>query len=135
MNSNENLGVQPNRKFQYLGCSGAVASNVLKDQVSLLKSPQMVTLSIGGNDAGLASILNWCIYQWFAPSLWNNCDNVLKTSRDTINSDTYTNDLTDLIEGIKTKMQNPSSRIYWIGYNKFFGKLHLKTIRSIHADK
>lgn len=123
MNANENLGVQPARKFQYLGCSGALAPNILKDQVPLLKSPQLVTLSAGGNDAELASILNWCIYQWRAPSIWDSCDNVLKHSRDTVNKDTYTKDLTDLINGIKGKMRNPSNRIYWIGYAKFWGKI------------
>lgn len=122
MNSPENLGFQPLRKFQYLGCSGALAANILEDQVALLKSPQMVTLSAGGNDAGLASILNYCIYQWFAPSLWDTCENVLKRSRDTVNSDGYTKGLTDLINGIKGKMRDSSNRIYWVAYNKFWGK-------------
>ena len=67
IDSDSNLGVQPTRKFQYLGCSGAVASSVLSDQVPFLKSPQMVTLSVGGNDADFAAVLNWCVHQWFTP--------------------------------------------------------------------
>lgn len=30
---------------------------------------------------------------------------------------------TDLIEGIKGKVQDPTNGIYWIGYNKFFGTM------------
>jgi len=122
INNDENLGVQPARKFQYLGCSGATASNVLADQVPLLKSPQMVTLSAGGNDADFATVLNYCVYQWMVV-FWYSCDNALQDTQDKINSAAYTTDLTNLISAIKGRMKHPSNRIYWVGYGKYFGEL------------
>jgi lysophospholipase L1-like esterase len=121
INADENLGAQPTRKFQYLGCSGATASNVLADQVPLLKSPQMVTLSVGGNDAEFATVLNYCVYQWMVV-FWYSCDSALRDARDKINSAAYTTDLTNLISAIKGKMKHPSNRIYWVGYGKYFGE-------------
>ena len=59
LNADELMGYNPNRKFQYLGCSGALVPEIIKNQVPLLKSPQIVTISAGGNDAELATILNY----------------------------------------------------------------------------
>ena len=110
------------RKFQYLGCSGATASNILKDQVELLKDPQMVTLSAGGNDAMLSNVLNSCVFQWFT-SILNDCDKTLQRAKDTNNGETFSKDLTALANGIQGKMSHPHRRIYWVAYAKFFGEI------------
>lgn len=51
MNSDARLGGAENHTFQYLACSGATSPGILTNQVSQLDSPQMVTVSAGGNDA------------------------------------------------------------------------------------
>jgi hypothetical protein len=81
----------------------------------------MVTISAGGNDTNLAELLNWCVFQWFTLAWGSGCDQRLQDARDKVNSAEYVQGLTDLINGVISKMDDPSNRIYWVGYNKFFG--------------
>jgi lysophospholipase L1-like esterase len=47
--------------FAFVACSGAVTSDVLNNQVSAVTSDtSLVTISIGGNDAGFASVMTDC---------------------------------------------------------------------------
>ncbi|WP_084735484.1 SGNH/GDSL hydrolase family protein [Actinophytocola xinjiangensis] len=47
--------------FSFVACSGAVTSDVLNNQVSALTSDTaLVTISIGGNDAGFADVMTDC---------------------------------------------------------------------------
>lgn len=85
-----------------------------------MDSPQLVTLSIGGNDAGLGAILNACVYQWWP---FTQCDNILQEAKDKINSPEYTKGLTDVLNAIFAKMDQGSwARVYWVGYARFFSK-------------
>jgi hypothetical protein len=88
----------------------------------------MVTLSVGGNDADFSTLLNYCIYQWLTLP-WYGCDAALQDTQNTINSAAYTTDLTNLISAIKGKLSDPSNRIYWVGYGKFFGELENEFIK------
>lgn len=91
----------------------------------------MVTLSIGGNDADFATVLNYCIYQWRVV-FWYSCDSALRDTQDKINSAAYTTDLTNLISAIKGRMKHPSNRIYWVGYGKYFGELKSHRITNLN---
>lgn len=119
---NDMIGVNPKRNFQYLGCSGAKAPDIMKYQVPKMKQAQLVTLSAGGNDAHLASILNWCVYQWFTSRFffWTSCDAELKGGNDAVDSSQYTTDLKNLMAAIRPKLSGATSRIYWVGYEKFW---------------
>lgn len=47
--------------FQFVACSGAVTSDVLANQVgSLTADTELVTVEIGGNDAGFADVMTDC---------------------------------------------------------------------------
>lgn len=105
------------RHLQYLACSGAKVPDIIKNQVSKLKSPQMVTLTAGGNNADLLTILNYCVYMWLTQWWWT-CDwynSVLSSSRDLVNDKQYSQNLKDLLTAIKPKLQGPNSRIFWVG--------------------
>jgi len=47
--------------FSFVACSGAVTSDVLANQVSAITADtELVTISIGGNDAGFADVMTDC---------------------------------------------------------------------------
>src|ERR1043165_5465480 len=47
--------------FKFVACSGAVTSDVLNNQISSLSaSTSLVTISIGGNDAGFVDVITTC---------------------------------------------------------------------------
>src|ERR1044072_3287321 len=47
--------------FEFVACSGAVTSDVLASQVGALSADtSLVTISIGGNDAGFADVMTDC---------------------------------------------------------------------------
>jgi lysophospholipase L1-like esterase len=47
--------------FEFVACSGAVTSDVLANQVSALSADtELVTVEIGGNDAGFADVMTDC---------------------------------------------------------------------------
>lgn len=58
INTNPALGDSSGRKFDFWACSGAVTTDVVNKQIPSLDKPDMVTLSIGGNDANLKDILH-----------------------------------------------------------------------------
>ncbi|KAF8248759.1 SGNH hydrolase [Wilcoxina mikolae CBS 423.85] len=113
------LETNPSRKFQFLGCSGALIIDVLSKQVPLLDRPQVVTVSAGGNDADLSTILNYCIYQWAAYDSWT-CERVLAESRNKTESVEFAKNIDDLLVGIKERLRDEDSRIYYTGYSKFW---------------
>ncbi len=111
------IGVNPNRVFQYLGCSGALVPDIRDKQVPKMSNSQLVTLSAGGNDANFATILNYCVYQWATFWGWS-CDGELAKAKTTIEAQKYTDDLNSLIQAITKKLQGVNSRIYWVAYTR-----------------
>jgi len=82
--------------FTSVACSGATTADVLSSQVPALKSSTtLVSISIGGNDAGFSSILETCIFSsdstclsaiataesFVATTLPGRLDNTLRTIR------------------------------------------------------
>ena len=80
MNLDERFGNPEQRQSQFLACSGAKIGSILDEQVPLLNDDQQViTMTAGGNDVGLADILNACVFQWWPFS--SGCHQVIETSR------------------------------------------------------
>jgi hypothetical protein len=105
--------------MQYLACSGALVPDVTSKQVPKMNKAQLITVSAGGNDANLAEILNYCIYQW--STWWGfTCDGRLRVAKDKVNKDDYTNDLQALLDAMTAKLADQNSRIYWVGYEHFW---------------
>ncbi|KAL8881429.1 MAG: hypothetical protein Q9198_001372 [Flavoplaca austrocitrina] len=113
------LGTNPIRHFQYLGCSGALIDDIKNNQVPKMQRSKAVLLSAGGNDAHLAVILNYCVYQW-ASKFYLSCDPHLDSGESEVKSDGYINSLKSLLQAVEAKLANDASRIYWAGYMKFF---------------
>ncbi|GAM42228.1 ankyrin repeat-containing protein [Talaromyces pinophilus] len=88
----------------------AFAQASCMDMVELLR-PHLSQL-----DISTSGILNHASKPGFA----RGCDQQLQDARDKVNSPDYVQGLTDLINAVKSKMDDPSNRIYWVGYNKFF---------------
>jgi hypothetical protein len=104
--------------FEFIACSGATSEDVLKKQVPQLSSGyDLITLSAGGNDVGLASVLNACIFQWSGGDD-QNCDNQLQATQNLIKN-TLPKNLDNLLNSLKGKLSS-SSKVYQTGYAKFF---------------
>lgn len=119
VNMDDMIALNPSRHFQYLGCSGALVNKIKDNQVPKMQKSQAVMLSAGGNDAHLAVILNYCVYQWSSKWFWT-CDGELDSGEKEVNSDDYANGLKSMLQAIEAKLVDANSRIYWAGYMKFF---------------
>ncbi|KAI9671168.1 MAG: hypothetical protein M1817_003675 [Caeruleum heppii] len=119
INAASGLGLSNTRRFQWLACSGAKMPDILSNQVPRLKSPQLVTISGGGNDADLANVLNYCVYQWSAIFLWS-CEGILADARAKIEHESFSKNMDTLLTAVKGRLNHPSNRIYWIGYARFW---------------
>jgi hypothetical protein len=113
------MGDNARRHFQYLACSGATAPEILSKQVPKMQKSHLVTLHAGGNDAHLATILNYCVYQWATFWGWS-CSGELQSAADEINSQGFSDNLKALLSGIDANLIDDHSRVYWIGYEKFW---------------
>ncbi|KAH0565465.1 hypothetical protein GP486_001146 [Trichoglossum hirsutum] len=119
LNGDTMIGINPDRRFQYLGCSGALVGDILKNQVPKMQTSRAILISAGGNDAHLSTILNYCVYQWFTLWPWT-CDGEIASAKAEIQSQQYSDNLKALLNGVKDKLEDSFSRIYWPGYVKFF---------------
>lgn len=121
INASPSLGDSTGRTFQYYACSGATTNDVTTKQIPSLKGPlpQMVTLTIGGNDANLKGILHACIYQ-FNREILLDCDGTLAASQATINAASFASNFDDLLNALRPKLASVNSKIYWTGYGHFW---------------
>ncbi|KAI9766948.1 MAG: hypothetical protein M1840_006245 [Geoglossum simile] len=116
MNTDERMSGNPT--FEFIACSGATSADVLSKQVPQLSSGyNLITLSAGGNDVGLASILNACIFQWGGGND-KDCDNQLQATQNLIQN-TLPGNLDKLLNALKGKLSS-GSKVYQTGYAKFF---------------
>ena len=65
---------RPNTSLNFVACSGATTTDVMNNQISAVNSTtNIVTVTIGGNDLGFASIISKCIQL--------NCNATLNSTR------------------------------------------------------
>lgn len=140
------LGDPKDRKFQFHSCSGATSEEILKDQLPRIDNGQdAILLSAGGNDVGFVSILNLCVFQFFAVSGigkdmleadgrfvqegWKDklasvaltCEETLNKAQDAIKDPKFANNIKNLITETKKKLQ-PGGTIFYTGYAKFWAE-------------
>lgn len=116
------LGDNPNRKHQFLACSGAAIGDVLQNQVPALEhNLDLLTISAGGNDIGLSPILNSCIYQFHMDNE-DDCRNAVKKAQRKIADEAqlYAK-VANLIDAVTPRMNKTHGIIYLTGYAGFFG--------------
>jgi lysophospholipase L1-like esterase len=98
----------------FRACSGATVADVTNTQLSALTSTTAyVTISVGGNDAGFASVLTTCAQ----PSWLSNCYGAIDKANSVINT-TLPGRLTTLYSAIRAKA--PSARVIVVGYPRIF---------------
>ena len=98
-------------------CSGATVADVTTGQLSALaSSTAYVTLSVGGNDAGFASVLTECA----KPGWLSNCNGAIDRAQATING-VLPSRLTTLYASIRAKA--PNAKVVIVGYPRVFNGL------------
>ncbi|KAM0547793.1 hypothetical protein ACHAPJ_010254 [Fusarium lateritium] len=149
LNQDPRIGDESGRNFQFLSCSGAVMKDVVDNQIPKLDDNQdAITLSIGGNDVGLVSLLNSCVFQmgvftkeqaaaakviaevdkdyaWAKDFDWDSlsrgCESQIEFSKSLATGSTFATNLDNLLTAAKKKLAN-GAKVYVTGYAKFFAE-------------
>lgn len=99
--------------FAFNACSGAKTDDVLAGQLgSLNSSTSLVSLTIGGNDAGFADVMTTCVLQSDSA-----CISKINTARAYV-ANTLPGKLDTVYDTISAKA--PSARVVVIGYPRFY---------------
>ncbi|PKY04114.1 fibronectin type III domain protein [Aspergillus campestris IBT 28561] len=140
VHTDDRLGDEDARTFQFMSCSGAVISNVVNDQIpNISGDQQLILLSAGGNDVELSNILNQCIFQWavFNPtqvnvaktaalensqytwaktfdweSIGRGCDGQLARTKQLIAADAFSKSLDSVISAAKKKLGSDYAKFF-----------------------
>ena len=100
--------------LNFRACSGARISDVTNTQLSVLSTAtSYVTIAVGGNDAGFASVLTECAKPWWL----SNCDARINTAQALINN-TLPAQLDALYADIRAKA--PAAKVVVVGYPRIF---------------
>ena len=95
--------------FTSVACSGATTADVLSSQVSALSaSTTLVSITIGGNDAGFSSVMETCVL-----SSTSTCVNAVKTAEAFVTSQLPAR-LTTTLQAIRADA--PSAKVIVLGY-------------------
>ncbi|MDT0343552.1 SGNH/GDSL hydrolase family protein [Streptomyces litchfieldiae] len=99
--------------FAFVACSGAVTTDVTNRQLgSLNSSTGLVTITIGGNDAGFADAMTTCV-----TGSESTCLNRLATARSYI-SNTLPGRLNTVYSAIRSRA--PNARVVVLGYPRMY---------------
>lgn len=107
------LAAQEGMNLSHVACSGARIPDVRANQLGALSAAtNLVTLSIGGNDAGFSSVITQCAKPW--PY---TCTTEINNARNFI-SNTLPGQLDSLYTEIETRA--PNARVIVLGYPRLF---------------
>lgn len=99
--------------FDFTACSGARTGDVLAGQLGPLNSSTgLVSISVGGNDAGFADVMTTCVLQSDSA-----CLSRIATARAYVDS-TLPGNLDSVYSAIRTKA--PGAHVVVIGYPRFY---------------
>ncbi|MFJ1975153.1 SGNH/GDSL hydrolase family protein [Streptomyces sp. NPDC087903] len=99
--------------FDFTACSGARTGDVLANQLTPLSTATaLVSVSVGGNDAGFADVMTTCVLQSDS-----SCLSRIATARAYVDS-TLPGKLDSVYTAIRTKA--PNARVVVIGYPRFY---------------
>jgi lysophospholipase L1-like esterase len=99
--------------FTFVACSGAKTTDVINSQLSsVTSSATLVSLTIGGNDAGFSSIMETCILE-----STSSCESAISKAEQYV-STTLPGLLNSVLSDIRA--QAPSARIVLVGYPDFY---------------
>jgi lysophospholipase L1-like esterase len=104
---------RPNTNLTFVACSGAQTADVMNNQVSSVNSStNIVTITIGGNDAGFSSVVTQCALPW----PWS-CDSNITNARNFI-SNTLPGRLDTVYNAIRSR--SASATVVVLGYPRLF---------------
>lgn len=99
--------------FSFEACSGARTSDVVSSQLGALSaSTDLVSITVGGNDAGFSSVMTTCVLQSDA-----DCLGSIDTARDYVDN-TLPGELDTVYGDIRAKA--PSAHVVVLGYPEFY---------------
>jgi lysophospholipase L1-like esterase len=99
--------------FDFTACSGARTSDVLASQLTPLNSATaLVSISVGGNDAGFSDVMTTCVLQSDSA-----CLSRIDTARAYVDS-TLPGRLDSVYSAIRAKA--PAARVVVLGYPRFY---------------
>ncbi|MGJ5896089.1 SGNH/GDSL hydrolase family protein [Streptomyces niveiscabiei] len=99
--------------FTFAACSGATTADVLSGQLGGLNSSTgLVSISIGGNDAGFADVMTTCVL-----GSDSTCLNRINTAKSYVDS-TLPGRLDSVYDAISSKA--PNARVVVLGYPRFY---------------
>ncbi|MGC5411488.1 SGNH/GDSL hydrolase family protein, partial [Streptomyces sp. DT225] len=99
--------------FSFTACSGARTGDVIASQLGpLTSSTDLVTISIGGNDAGFSDVMTTCVLQSEA-----TCLNRIATARSYVDT-TLPGKLNSVYDAIEAKA--PAAHVVVLGYPRFY---------------
>ncbi len=99
--------------FKFPACGGAVTSDVINNQVSSLStSTTLVTITIGGNDAGFADVMTTCRFESTA-----NCTSAVNAAK-AFATTTLPGRLDATYAAIRDRA--PNARLIVLGYPRLF---------------
>ncbi len=99
--------------FSFQACSGAVTSDVLNNQLGPVNaSTSLVSIAIGGNDAGFANVMTTCV-----TLSDSGCLSRIATARSFVQS-TLPGRLDAVYDAISSRA--PSARVVVLGYPRFY---------------
>ncbi|MEO3975410.1 SGNH/GDSL hydrolase family protein [Streptomyces sp. CAU 1734] len=99
--------------FAFTACSGALTSDVTANQLSPLTSAtDLVSITVGGNDAGFADVMTTCVLQ-----SESNCINRVNQARSYVDT-TLPGRLDSVYNAIKSRA--PAAEVVVLGYPRFY---------------
>ncbi|MDF3299962.1 SGNH/GDSL hydrolase family protein [Streptomyces tropicalis] len=99
--------------FSFTACSGATTDDVLANQLGPLgSSTGLVSITIGGNDAGFSDVMTTCVLQSDS-----SCISRINTAKAYVDS-TLPGKLDNVYSAIRSKA--PSARVVVLGYPRFY---------------
>jgi lysophospholipase L1-like esterase len=105
---------RPNTSLVFAACSGATTTDVLNNQVSSLTSTTaLVTITIGGNDAGFSSVITECA----KPAWMSDCAGKVSTAQ-TFIKNTLPGRLDNVYSQIKSR--SPTAKVLVLDYPRLF---------------
>lgn len=121
------LAQQIGANLSFKACSGARTADVLNNQVSALNTgTDLVTISIGGNDAGFADVVTQCNIPF------SNCYDDIDNANAFIDN-TLAGRLDNVYNQISSRA--PNARVIVVGYPRLFKGNNCSVINGISADE
>jgi lysophospholipase L1-like esterase len=108
----------------FAACSGAKTSDVLNNQLGSLNSTTgYVTISVGGNDAGFAKVIEKCAYPW-PWTCWGDITNAENFMREK---------LPGLLDNVYNQIRSRATKakVVVVGYPRLFNGVECNTLARI----